>query len=77
MVLGAGKRERERELTYTLVTQGDINFLLLSLIITKVLRIYKIQNLSFLNLLINLSLVSVCVTSLKVIVSFLQKQRMT
>ena len=58
-------------LTYTLLTEWDINFLLLSLIIKIVLSVDKVQNLSFLDLLGNLNLVSTCVSPLKVIVSFL------
>lgn len=58
-------------LTYTLLTEWDINFLLLSLIMKIVLSVYKVQNLSFLDLLGNLNLVSTCVSPLKVIVSFL------
>lgn len=58
-------------LAYTLLTEWDINFLLLSLIMKIVLSVYKVQNLSFLDLLGNLNLVSTCVSPLKVIVSFL------
>lgn len=50
-------------LTHTLLTQWDINFLLFSLIIKKVLSVYKVQNLRFLDLLGNLNLVSTCVKS--------------